>query len=123
MRSYDRRVISGVHAIVFSPEADKVRAFFHDVLELPAVDAGGGWLIFALPPAELAVHPAEGGGRHELYLMCDDIHATLAGLAAKGVEVAREVSDQGWGLLAAIRLPDGSEFPIYEPRHPTTHQP
>jgi catechol 2,3-dioxygenase-like lactoylglutathione lyase family enzyme len=112
-------VITGVHAIVVSPQADQVRAFFRDVLGLRSVDAGGGWLIFALPPAELAVHPADGPGHHELYLMCDDIRATLADLAARGVEVAREVSDQGWGLLAAIRLPDGSEFPIYEPRHPS----
>jgi predicted enzyme related to lactoylglutathione lyase len=116
-------LISGVHAIVFSREADKVRAFFGDVLGLPAVDAGGGWLIFALPPAELAVHPADGPGHHELYLMCDDIHATLAELKGKGVEVAREVSDQGWGLLAAIRLPDGGEFALYEPRHPSPLQP
>jgi predicted enzyme related to lactoylglutathione lyase len=111
-------VITGMHAIVFSAEAEKVRAFFADVLGMPSADAGGGWLIFALPPAELAVHPADGETRHELYLMCDDIQATLADLRARGVEVAREVSDQGWGLLAAIRLPDGSEFPIYEPRHP-----
>ncbi len=112
-------MITGIHAIVFSAEADKVRAFFADVLGMPSVDAGGGWLIFALPPAELAVHPADGESHHELYLMCDDIHATLAELRAKGVEVAREVSDQGWGLLAAIRLPDGSAFPIYQPRHPS----
>ena len=112
-------MITGVHAIVFSAEADKVRAFFADVLDLPSADAGGGWLIFALPPAELAVHPADGGARHELYLMCDDIHATLAELRAKGVQVARDVSDQGWGLLAAIQLPDGTEFPIYQPRHPS----
>ncbi|HEY1666910.1 MAG TPA: VOC family protein [Trebonia sp.] len=111
-------MITGMHAIVFSAEAEKVRAFFADVLGMPSADAGGGWLIFALPPAELAVHPADGETRHELYLMCDDIQATLADLRARGVEVAREVSDQGWGLLAAIRLPDGSEFPIYEPRHP-----
>jgi predicted enzyme related to lactoylglutathione lyase len=110
-------VITGVHAIVFSPEAEKVRAFFADVLGLPSADAGGGWLIFALPPAELAVHPAEGDSHHELYLMCDNIQATLAELTAKGAEVARDVSDQGWGLLAAVRLPDGSELPIYEPRH------
>jgi hypothetical protein len=116
-------VINGVHAIVFSPGAAKVRDFFKDVLRLPSVDAGGGWLIFALPPAELAVHPAEGDGHHELYLMCDDIHATLAELRGKGVEVARDVADQGWGLVAAIRLPDGSEFPIYEPRHPSPLQP
>jgi catechol 2,3-dioxygenase-like lactoylglutathione lyase family enzyme len=116
-------VITGVHAIVFSPQAEKVRAFFRDVLGLSSVDAGGGWLLFALPPAELAVHPADGEGRHELYLMCDDIQATLAELRDKGVEVARNVADQGWGLLAAIRLPDGSELPIYEPRHPSPLQP
>ena len=111
-------MITGLHAIVFSPDAEKVRAFFADVLDLPSVDAGGGWLIFAMPPAELAVHPAD-GDRHELYLMCDDIHETLAGLRAKGVEVAQEVSDRGWGLLAAVRLPDGTQFPIYQPRHPS----
>lgn len=116
-------MITGVHAIVFSPEAEKVRVFFADVLELPSVDAGGGWLIFALPPAELAVHPADGATRHELYLMCDDIQATLADLRGKGVEVAQDVSDQGWGLLASVRLPDGSEFPLYQPRHPVAHQP
>jgi predicted enzyme related to lactoylglutathione lyase len=116
-------VITGMHAIVFSSEAEKVRAFFADVLGLPSADAGGGWLIFALPPAELAVHPAAGQARHELYLMCDDIQATLAELRGKGVEVAQEVSDQGWGLLAAIRLPDGSEFGIYEPRHPLPPRP
>ena len=112
-------MITGMHAIVFSPEAEKVRAFFADVLGLSSVDAGGGWLIFALPPAELAVHPADGDARHELYLMCDSIDATLAELRGKGVEVAQDVTDQGWGLLATIRLPDGSEFPIYEPRHPS----
>jgi catechol 2,3-dioxygenase-like lactoylglutathione lyase family enzyme len=115
-------VITGIHAIVFSPQAEKVRAFFADVLGMRSVDAGGGWLIFALPPAELAVHPADGDSRHELYLMCDDIQATLAELRGRGVEVAQDVSDQGWGLLAAIRLPDGSEFPLYEPRHPSPLQ-
>ena len=112
-------MITGIHAIVYSPEAEKVRAFFADVLAMPSVDAGAGWLIFALPPAELAVHPGEGESRHELYLMCDDIQATLAELTGKGVEVARDVTDQGWGLFAAIRLPDGSQFPLYEPRHPS----
>jgi predicted enzyme related to lactoylglutathione lyase len=116
-------MITGVHAIVFSADADKVRDFFADILSLPSVDAGGGWLIFALPPAELAVHPAEGGGRHELYFMCDDIHATLAELRGKGVALVRDISDQGWGLLAAIRLPDGTEFPIYQPRHPSPPHP
>lgn len=112
-------MINGMHAIVFSPQAEQVRAFFADVIGLPSADAGGGWPIFALPPAELAVHPADGASRPELYLMCDDIDATLAELRAKGAEVARDVSDQGWGLLAALRLPDGSELPIYQPRHPS----
>ena len=110
-------MITGIHAIVFSPGAEKVRAFFADVLGLSSVDAGGGWPIFALPPAELAVHPADGEARHELYLMCDDIYATLAELRDKGVEVARDISDQGWGLLASVRLPDGGELAVYEPRH------
>jgi predicted enzyme related to lactoylglutathione lyase len=111
-------MIIGVHAIVFSAQAERVRTFFADVLGMSSADAGGGWLIFALPPAELAVHPAEAAS-HELYLMCDDIHATLAELTAKGVEVAGEVSDQGWGLLAALRLPDGAELGIYQPKHPS----
>ena len=116
-------MITGIHAIVFSPQAEQVRAFFRDVLGLSSVDAGGGWPIFALPPAELAVHPADGNTRHELYLMCDDINATLAELRGKGVDVAKDVTDQGWGLLAAIRLPDGSELPVYQPRHPSALAP
>jgi catechol 2,3-dioxygenase-like lactoylglutathione lyase family enzyme len=112
-------VINGVHAIVFSPQAEQVRTFFADVLGLPSVDAGGGWPIFAMPPAELAVHPSDGDGNHQLYLMCDDITLTMAELRAKGVEIARDITDQGWGLMAAVRLPDGSELPIYEPRHPS----
>jgi catechol 2,3-dioxygenase-like lactoylglutathione lyase family enzyme len=112
-------MITGVHAVVFSPDAEKVRRFFADVLGLAFVDAGGGWPIFALPPAEMAVHPAEAEGRHQLFLMCDDIRATLAELQGKGAEASQEVSDQGWGMLAAIRLPDGTELGIYEPRHPS----
>ena len=115
-------MITGMHAIVFSPQAEKTRAFFADVLGMQSADAGGGWLIFALPPAELAVHPAD-DSRHELYLMCDDIKATLAELREKGAEVAQDICDQGWGLLAAIRLPDGSELPVYEPRHPLPPRP
>jgi predicted enzyme related to lactoylglutathione lyase len=112
-------MITGVHAIVFTQDADAVRAFFRDVLGLPSVDAGGGWLIFALPPAELAAHPAEGAGHHELYLMCDDVQATAQELAAKGVELSRPVTDEGFGLMTAIRMPGGGELGLYEPRHPT----
>jgi predicted enzyme related to lactoylglutathione lyase len=112
-------VINGVHAIIFSEDAEGVRAFFGDVLGLPSVDAGGGWLIFALPPAELAAHPVDGEGRHELYLMCDDIRATTEELRAKGVEITSEISDEGFGLMTALRLPDGSELALYEPRHPS----
>jgi catechol 2,3-dioxygenase-like lactoylglutathione lyase family enzyme len=111
-------MITGVHAIMYSPAAEQVREFLSGTLGLSSVDAGEGWLIFALPPAELAVHPAEAGA-HQLYLMCDDIHATLNELRGKGVEVAQDVADRGWGLMAAIRLPDGTELGIYQPRHPT----
>ena len=111
-------MITGVHAIVFSPDAEGVRAFCRYVLELESADAGGGWLIFALPPAELAAHPGERHG-HELYLMCDDIAATVRDLEAKGVELTGPPSDEGFGLLTAIRLPGGGELGLYEPRHPT----
>ena len=109
-------MISGVHAIVFSQAADEVRAFFRDILGLPSVDAGAGWLVFALPPAELAVHPAD-AARHELYLLCDDLDATVAKLAAKGVGLARPITEQAWGRLTAIALPDGSEVALYQPTH------
>jgi hypothetical protein len=112
-------VITGVHALVFSEDAEAVRAFLRDVLGLPSVDAGGGWLIFALPPAELAAHPAEQSGAHELYLMCDDITATVEELKAKGVEFATPVTEQGFGLLTRLKLPGGGELGLYEPRHPT----
>ena len=112
-------MIVGVHAIVFTRNPDGVRAFFRDVLGLPWVDAGGGWPIFALPPAELAAHPADSEGRHELYLMCDDIKATVDELASKGVEAAPEISDAGWGLVTSLKLPDGSELALYEPKHPS----
>jgi catechol 2,3-dioxygenase-like lactoylglutathione lyase family enzyme len=114
-------VITGAHAIVYSRDADADRAFFRDVLGFPSVDAGGGWLIFALPPAELAAHPADAGGRHELYLMCDEIEATVADLQAKGVEFTAPVSDEGFGLLTSLKLPGGGELGLYEPRHPIPH--
>ena len=117
------RMITGVHAIVYSADADAVRAFLRDVLELPSVDAGGGWLIFALPPAELAAHPAEESGRHELYLMCDDIQTTIAELEAKGVEFTGPVSEARFGLITSMRVPGGGELGLYEPRHPTPLSP
>jgi len=112
-------VITGVHAIIFTRDADADRAFFRDVLELPSVDAGGGWLIFALPPAELAAHPTESEGRHELYLMCDDLRATVEELKAKGAEVSGDFEQTGFGLMTSLRLPGGGELRLYEPRHPT----
>jgi catechol 2,3-dioxygenase-like lactoylglutathione lyase family enzyme len=114
-------VITGAHAIVYSRDADADRAFFRDVLGFPSVDAGGGWLIFALPSAELAAHPADAGGRHELYLMCDEIESTVAELQAKGVEFTAPVSDEGFGLLTSLKLPGGGELGLYEPRHPILH--
>ncbi|MET9623459.1 MULTISPECIES: VOC family protein [unclassified Streptomyces] len=114
-------MFSGAHVILHTPDAEADRAFLRDVLGFPHVDAGRGWLVFALPPAEVAVHPTEGGPKHELYLMCDDIVGTLTALEDRGAEISRPVSDQGWGLLAALRLPSGTELPLYEPRHPTAH--
>src|ERR671925_929220 len=112
-------MIAGTHTIICAEDAERARAFLRDVLGYEGVDAGDGWLIFALPPAEIAAHPADTGGRYELYLMCDDIHATLRDLRGKGVVVARELSEERWGLLTAIRLPGGGEVGLYEPRHPS----
>ena len=111
-------MITGLHAIVYSEDAEAVRAFLGETLGLKSVDVGGGWLIFAAPPAEIAAHPAQESGRHQLFLMCDDIEATVAELQAKGVVLARPVSDEGWGLVTALILPGGGELGLYEPRHP-----
>jgi predicted enzyme related to lactoylglutathione lyase len=115
-------MITGAHAVIFTRDAEALRAFFADVLALPSVDAGGGWLIFGLPPAELAAHPADEGGAHELYLMCDDIGATVAELEGKGAAFTRPIADEGWGLVTAIELPGGGELGLYEPRHPVAAQ-
>ena len=114
--------IIGMHALIYSKKDEATRAFFRDVLGFPAVDAGRGWLIFAAPPAELAVHPAEGEAEgdefHELYLMCDDIEATVADLKRKGVSTGA-IQEQPWGRVTQIALPSGDELGLYEPRHPT----
>jgi catechol 2,3-dioxygenase-like lactoylglutathione lyase family enzyme len=111
-------VINGSHVILFSADPDADRRFFADVLGQPHVDAGGGWLIFRLPPAELAVHPTDGPSTHELFFMCDDVEATVAELQAKGVEFTQGLAEERWGRLTRFRLPGGSDVGLYEPRHP-----
>ena len=111
-------MITGVHAIIYSPEADAARAFLRDVAGFRSIDSGGGWLIFALPPAELAVHPSDGATSHELFFLCDDIQATIQELRAKGADIDQEVSEERWGLLTHIRQPGGVQIGLYEPKHP-----
>ena len=116
--------ITGAHMLLYTSEPDAVRAVLRDVFGWSHVDSGDGWLIFALPPAELRVHPAEGptfdsGVRHQVTLMCDDIGATITELRGKGVEVRGEPDDEGWGITSTIVLPGGLDVMLYEPRHPT----
>jgi predicted enzyme related to lactoylglutathione lyase len=114
--------ITGAHVLLYSPEAEKLRATLRDVFGWKHVDAGGGWLIFRLPPAELGVHPAEGSGdaatQHALSLMCDDIDATIAELKGKGVQVDGDPQDHGYGIVVMLTLPGGVRVQLYEPRHP-----
>ena len=114
-------MISGAHALIYSRDPEADRAFFRDVLGLDSVDSGGGWLIFALPPAELAIHPADGGDHHELYLLCEDIEATARMLEQKGVRLNRPFQEARWGRVAMIKLPSGGELGIYQPKHPLAH--
>jgi len=109
-------VINGAHAIIYSrnPEAD--RRFFRDVLKLTNVDVGGGWLIFGLPPSEIAVHPSEKNDVHELYLMCEDVTAFVDAMEKAGI-VCGPLQNQGWGLLTHIELPGGGKLGVYQPRH------
>ena len=109
--------IIGLHAILYSKKDDATRTFFKDVLGMPSVDAGRGWLIFEAPPAELAVHPTDNEEFHELYLMCDDIEKTVAELKAKGVQT-KGITDQPWGRLTHIVMPSGDELGLYQPKHP-----
>ncbi len=110
--------IIGTHAVLYTPDADAVRAFFRDVLELDHVDAGGGWLIFKLPPAEVGVHPGEDASHH-LSLMCDDLEATMAELTAKGVTFKGEPVNAGFGITTTMQLPGEVEIQLYQPRHDT----
>lgn len=115
-------MITGAHSILYASDAEAARAFFRDVLGLAHVDAGHGWLIFRSPPAELAVHPTgpADGGRTEMYLMCDDLASTIAELRAKGVEIADEIEEAGWGRVTRVTVPGAGEIGLYEPLHPTT---
>jgi hypothetical protein len=115
-------MISGAHMIIYSTDAEADRAFFRDILRFPAVDAGEGWLIFALPPAEIAVHPAAENDEHEIYLMCDDVGATIRDLKSQNVECTTP-TDEGWGLLTHISLPSGGRLGLYQPRHPSPSRP
>ena len=109
-------MIIGAHSIIYSTNPDTDRAFIRDVLRFPNVDVGGGWLIFGLPPAEVAVHPSDKNDVHELYLMCDDVNAFIAEMEKRGV-ACYPVQDQGWGLLTQVTLPSGGKLGVYQPRH------
>lgn len=109
-------MISGVHTIIYSMNAEADKAFFQDILKWPYVDVGHGWLIFRLPPAELAVHPSGNSHHHELYLMCDDIHGFVEDMKEHHVNCS-EIKDQGWGLLVDLTLPGGGILGVYQPRH------
>ena len=111
-------MINGAHVVVYSKDAEADRAFFRDVLKFSCVDAGHGWLIFEMPPLEAAFHDSEKNDQHELFLMCDDLAATLRDLKSKKVTVS-EVSEQRWGRLATLTLPGGGHVGIYEPKHPS----
>jgi catechol 2,3-dioxygenase-like lactoylglutathione lyase family enzyme len=121
-------VINAAHVVIYTKDAEADRAFFRDVLGFASVDAGHGWLIFALPPAELGIHPTSEDhgptadalkGRHQLYLMCDDVSATVEDLRSKGVGFTQPIQEAGFGLLTALKLPGGSELYLYQPKHPS----
>lgn len=115
--------VIGTHMLLYSSEPEALRAVLRDVFGWTHVDAGGGWLIFKTPPAELGVHPAEGptfdaGARHLVSMMCDDIHRTVSELRGKGIDIPGEPQDEGFGITIMMQLPGGCEVMLYEPRHP-----
>ncbi len=110
------KMISGAHVVIFSKDARADREFFRKVLKFPHVDAGDGWLIFALPSAELAVHPAEENGSHELYLLCDDLKSTVKDLRKKKISCSTPV-ERGWGTIVKVKLPGGGKLGLYQPKH------
>ena len=109
-------MIHGAHVIIYSKDADADRAFFRDVLKYPSADAGHGWLIFALPPAEVAMHPSDENDVHQLYLMCDDVHALIAEMTAKNVRCSA-IEEARWGSITHVTLPGGGKLGIYQPKH------
>jgi len=115
-------MIHGAHVIVYSKDAAADRAFFRDVLKYESVDAGHGWLIFALPPSELAVHPAEENDTHELFFMCDDVHAFIDQMKNDGVPCS-PVDEQRWGSITRLTLPGGGTIGVYQPKHPSPPKP
>ena len=111
-------MIIGAHVVVFSKDPDADRAFFKDVLKFPSVDGGHGWLIFAMPDAEVAFHPSEKNDLHELFFMCDDLKTEMASLAKRGVKCSK-VEEARWGSITKMRLPSGGAVGLYQPKHPT----
>jgi hypothetical protein len=111
-----KAMITGAHSIIYSTDSEADRAFFRDVLNLPNVDVGGGWLIFGLPPAEVAVHPGEENDVHEFHLICDDVDVFVAEMKKRKVG-CEPVQDEGWGRLTQLTLPGGGKLGVYEPRH------
>ncbi|MEY2506510.1 MAG: hypothetical protein QOH01_839 [Verrucomicrobiota bacterium] len=109
-------MITGAHSIIYSKDSEADRNFFRDILQLTKVDVGQGWLIFGLPPAEVAVHPGDKNDEHEFYLMCDDVNAFVAEMKTKNVECG-EIQDMGWGVLTQLVLPGGGKLGVYQPRH------
>jgi len=115
-------MLTGAHVVIYTKDAEADRAFFRDILGFRSVDAGHGWLIFALPAAEAAFHPAEENDKHEMYFVCDDLRALMASLAKKSVRFG-EVSEEQWGTRTRMMLPGGGEVGLYQPKHPVTFQP